>query len=58
MKTRIITSTIKERIVWYQSHADFTRTCIIEGIVPKGFQLKWEMQLDTDSVMRDMCAKI
>ena len=58
MKTRSYTNSIQQKIVRYRSHAYFLRKCINEGIVPTGFHLKWDIQLDTNSVLMSKCDRI
>ena len=41
---------IEKKILKYTSHQNFIARCIQESVVPKGFQIKWNMCLDaTDS---------
>ena len=38
---------IEKKILKYTSHQNFISRCIQESVVPKGFQIKWNICLDT-----------
>jgi len=48
-------STHQNKIIRYKSHADFLRKCLKEGIVPNGFSLQWEPQMEMDIETREKC---
>jgi len=48
----------QSKLLRYKSHADFLNKCLTEGIVPNGFKLQWEPQIDMDLETREKCAKV
>jgi len=48
----------QSKLIRYKSHADFLNKFLTEGIVPNGFKLQWEPQIDMDLETREKCAKV
>ena len=44
---------IEKKILKYTSHQNFIAHCIQESVVPKGFQIKWNICLDTTDSDKD-----
>jgi hypothetical protein len=44
---------IEKKILKYTSHQNFISRCIQESVVPKGFQIKWNICLDTTDSDKD-----
>jgi hypothetical protein len=44
---------IEKKILKYTSHQNFIARCIQESVVPKGFQIKWNICLDTTDSDKD-----
>ena len=42
----------------YGSHADFLQKCLDSSVIPKGFQFKWDVQLDVNQEERDKCTRV
>ncbi len=42
----------------YESHREFLDECIGLSVIPKGFRLKWDLQLDAEPTDSDRCKSI
>jgi hypothetical protein len=42
----------------YKSHKEFLEKCLQRGVVPKGFEIKWDIQLDVHPDLQEQCTKI
>lgn len=47
-----------EKEVKYRSHFDFINTCIAGQLIPKGFRIKFNLNLNADEEIRRQCEKI
>jgi len=47
-----------EKLVRYASHRDFLLECCREGIVPNGFNLKWNLAIDAEEEIIKKCEKV
>jgi hypothetical protein len=47
----VISLNVKE--IRYRSHRDFLETCLPKNVVPKGFDFKWDIQLDVEVDLQD-----
>ena len=49
---------LKERQLRYESHREFLTKCLNQAIVPNGFEIKWNLQLDANETILSKCEKI
>lgn len=49
---------LKERQLCYESHRDFLNKCLNKSIIPHGFEIKWNLQLDAHETILEKCEKI
>ena len=48
----------QEKFLRYTSHEEFIRKCIRDTIAPKGFMLKWNIQMGASSELEGKCERI
>ncbi|KAH3843385.1 hypothetical protein DPMN_116900 [Dreissena polymorpha] len=47
-----------EKYLRYVSHKDFISKCVRHGIVPEGFKINWNIQIDCSDEILNKCEKI
>ena len=49
---------LKEKRARYNSHAEFLGKCLNNSIIPEGFKIHWEAELDIDETFQEKCRAV
>ena len=50
--------TLLEKDLRYSSHVNFLENCLKKDLIPKGFMLKWRLNVNTDKDLTEKCEKV
>ena len=49
---------LKEKRARYNSHSEFLGKCLNNSIIPEGFKIHWEAELDVDAAFQQKCRAV